>query len=126
MSLQHGERRIGRRQPPFPPLEIQWSTGRRRGLLRRPSPASTAQVVDLSVSGASVEVEPDDDIGRGSKIPISYQGHTGVALVTRVVGTGSDGRIVYGVRFTEMSEGLTKEFHAYLARHRPNGAVAQS
>lgn len=115
-------RRIGRRTPAGG-LTIAWHLvdvvdkprwGRRRVTVAR---EETAELLDLSLSGAKVAVDEVDPIPVGTQVRIAIERDEGTAIVRRVE-PGPDGTSIYGIHFLQLSPPLQAQFAKLLEGDR--------
>lgn len=104
--------RLGVRYPLDPPEEIEWDLGR-RNRLRWPVRPGRAQILELSVSGASIR--PDGRIRhrRGDRVRVSWRGAEGTVIVRRVT------EEILGVEFKAHTD-LHREMMALIEKRRPD------
>ncbi len=115
-------RRIGRREP-MSDLLIDWQPPvakeasrfrRRRGQVGQ---AATAEVLDLSLSGAKVAVAGADLLPVGTTVRIARHGAAGIAIVRRVV-DDPGGRSIYGIQFLVLDPALGRQVSSLLTGRR--------
>lgn len=99
--------RIGRRVE-RPGLAMTWRPAARerprvtrRATRRQP----TAEVIDLSVTGAKVRVVENDPLYIGCQVTIGLEGGSGTAAVRRLE-PGSDHTTIYGIQFLQLDARL--------------------
>jgi hypothetical protein len=115
-------RRIGRRTPAGG-LTIEWHpvdvVDKPRWGLRRVKVAreTTAELLDLSLSGAKVAVDEADPVPVGTRVRIALERDEGTAVVRRVE-PGPGGRSIYGIHFLHLAPPLQARFTKLLEGDR--------
>ncbi len=112
-------RRIGERVP-HRLDEIEWRPPTPRRLFRGAPKPLTAQLVDLSVTGARVLAPEVPALSRGTRVQICVRGHHGVVEVRRIEPSTVDGLTTYGVEFVVLDDGLTELVGQVLSRRKPD------
>jgi hypothetical protein len=125
MSTARTNRRIGGRHAAAG-LYVGWFVdGRppRRRLLRRTSGRPTAQVLDLSATGARLATDAVPVAPVGARVVVT-RGGMRTTVVVRNVGPGSRGRTTYGVEFVELDNPLFRLLADHLDEARPEARRA--
>ena len=111
----HQGRRIGRRVP-TPDLVLDWQPDKvpgRKPWQRRARPNPQALVVDLSITGARVEVRGGPPLPVGTRVTIGLDGAAGACVVRRCEQRGDS--TLYGVQFTHLGAALTSRINSLIA-----------
>jgi hypothetical protein len=122
MSTLRMNRRIGNRHRTSG-LVVGWYVGGaapRRHLFRRVPTRQTAEVRDLSASGASVVTDVRPAAAVGAQVALRLGPETAVAVVVRRAEIGPDGRTTYGVEFVDPNNALARRLAEELERLRPD------
>jgi hypothetical protein len=111
------ERRIGQRKL-VSPVAIDWRVdvkGRKRKAAKR---RQTGYVVDLSVSGASIEAPRADDLLKGHRVVIGLGEWRAVVIIRRIAEVSNERNLRYGVEFLDMDPEFVERIHHVLAADR--------
>lgn len=114
------DRRIGRRKL-LEPLQVGWrlpdpTHSRRR---RKGDTEQTGWLMDLSVTGASIEAPHADDLVPGHRVRISFRGAEGTVVIRRVTPCSTEWTLRYGVEFTDLGPELADLLRQILEADRP-------
>ncbi len=97
------ERRIGRRWSTAS-FVIAWNVGGKKDTWRgkRALPPQEGQVLDISVSGASILAPSDQNLRLGSRLVVGFQRERSTVTVRRVSDVDDeDGSTLYGIEFID-------------------------
>lgn len=110
----HQGRRIGRRVP-APELWFEWQPDKVPGrkLWLRARPDRQARILDLSITGARVEVRGGPPLPVGTRVTIGLDGAAGSCVVRRCERHGDS--TVYGVQFSHLGAALTNKINSLVA-----------
>jgi hypothetical protein len=125
MPMVRTNRRIGDRHAAAG-LYVGWfANGRRprRHLLRRISARPTAQVLDLSATGARFATDVEPVLPIGARVLVTWA-ETSTLVSIRHVGPGSRGRTEYGVEFVQHDNPLVRLLSEHLDALRPEARRA--
>ena len=115
-----GERRIGRRAKTRG--EIGWAAPDRRSSfwarVRGGSQRETAEVVELSVTGARLLVPHSRSLVVGARAGVELDGHRGEIEVRWAEAVEDGERLVLGVRFVRLSPELAQVINEVIANDR--------
>ena len=85
-------------------LSLQWNVRMERaGRLKKEEVNTAAQVVDLSLDGALVEVYGEETVANGDRIRIRFRGLDG-EVVVKHSRKGAPGRFLYGIQIIQNHE----------------------
>jgi hypothetical protein len=98
---------------------MRWRAVVPRKRFGRKRPSETADLVDLSITGASIRAHTDARIGIGDHVVIEANGGVGVVEVRRIQPVRHPDEAVYGVEFLQKDDGLTKLINDTLEARRP-------
>ena len=113
-------RRIGDRKPPPSPVEVEFGETRMEGRLRKRPVPPIGRLLDISVTGASIEACTSDQMRVGSRVRFALDGMDGVVVVRRIRPTALEGISTYGVAFYDLPHELTLRVHELVGRDRPD------
>ncbi len=99
---------------------MEWGVPEPTRRRRRASP-ETAWLVDLSVTGASIEAPRSDNLRVGHRIRVALDGHPGTVVIRRIAPTSSEWTLRYGVEFVELEPALADLLRRILEEDRPAG-----
>ena len=120
MPMARTNRRIGDRHPAAG-LYVGWFPGGRRPhrlLFRRTSARPTAQLLDVSATGARFATDAEPVLPMGTRVLVSLGGRSTLVSV-RHIGPGSRGRTEYGVEFVHYDNPLVRMLADHLEALRP-------
>lgn len=115
------ERRIGERKPVIG-LHCRWDldgVGQKKRLLRRPA-VQTAEISELSVSGATVVAPSSDLLVPGTAVAIEIEGARGGVAVRNVRPSSQAGMSCYGVEFLQLGAAVRAKINEFVAADRPD------
>jgi hypothetical protein len=87
-----------------PSFAVDWNVGAKKDTWRgkRFLPSQEGQVVDISVSGASILAPSDTNLQQGSRVVVGFERERSMVAIRRISDTGGDdGRSLYGVEFID-------------------------
>jgi hypothetical protein len=114
-----GSRRIGERVLGWNAVVVWRADKRAKTLVRRSTGAVAAQLLDVSISGAQLEVDLGAELPVGAVVGVTIDGLRAVVEVKRVE-PGVTGRLrCYGIEWRELEPDLQYMLHQYLARSEP-------
>jgi len=118
-------RRIGERKPPPHLVQVEFGAPRLVGWLKKKPIPSIGRLLDVSVTGASIEAYTSERIRVGSRVRFVLDGMEGVVLVRRIRPTALEGVSNYGVAFYDVPHDLTTRVHELVGRDRPDTQLQQ-
>lgn len=98
-------------------VTIEWLAPQGGRILPKRKKSVTAELLDLSVSGASIRAPESSAIRVGMRIDIRLSGEPGIVQV-RNMRRDDDGMMIYGVVFHQISAGLEAAIYDGIARLR--------
>jgi len=118
MSFPNRSRRVGDRLA-VQGIVLGWNTKGRRTPRWKRQPFAEADVIDVSVSGASVLAPDDRSILLNQKVTVTAGGALGEVRVRRIVPVSNGQTAVFGVEFVSLEEPLEALLYSRLGSLGP-------
>lgn len=114
----HANRRIGDRKRATTLVPVEFGEPELVGRFRKQLVPSMGRLIDISVTGASIEACTSPQLRVGSRVRFVLEGMEGVVLVRQIRPTALDGITNYGVAFYDLPHELTQRVHELVGRDR--------
>lgn len=121
MDRRPNERRIGERKAVVG-LRCRWdldAVGQKRRLFRKPV-EQQGDVIDLSVSGATVIAPTSDLLTVGTTVAIEIEGGRGGVAIRNIRPSTHHGMSCYGIEFLQLDPTVRKKVNEFVAVDRPD------
>ncbi len=121
MDRRPDERRIGHRKSVVG-LQCKWDldgAGVKKRLFKRYSP-TTAEVVELSLSGATIVAVSSPLLTPGTAVALEIEGQRGGVAIRNIAPASIDGFSRYGVEFLQLEPGIRIRITEFVGSDRPD------
>jgi hypothetical protein len=121
MEQRPSERRIGARKAVIG-LHCRWDldgAGQKKRFLRRPA-EQTAEITELSVSGATIVALSSDLLVPGTAVAIEIEGAKGGVAIRNLRPSSQAGMTCYGVEFLQLGNAIRARINEFVAADRPD------
>lgn len=121
MEQRPSERRIGERKAVIG-LHCRWDldgVGQKKRFLRRPA-EQTAEITELSVSGATIVAPSSDLLVPGTAVAIEIEGAKGGVAIRNLRPSSHEGMTCYGVEFLQLGSAVRARINEFVAADRPD------